>query len=418
MRNSGTGRPRGRLQGADLHETSPDDGEPPRYVFRVTLTWDVPAFGEPTGPSLLREKAQGTPFPPLATPNTSASAPWSAASFRPGAPVELGFVGNPRARALREHDGQKLRDLRAAFSVDQCSRFHLTESLGALDGSLAELVRGGVNVLAVAGGDGTLHHTLNALAKLGGGTPWPGTVLVLRGGTLNIISRTLGPALDPAEALRTFVQSRVETGTALGALATKQVPLLSIDHADLGRRYGFIFGSEMVKNALEMYDQFGGGYSGLSRFMFEVARGFAFRGELWQKERWRLDPPTTGAELDDGAGTFSTPTYAAAIACAVDLVINGGVRAVRRAPHARGFYARVVTETRTTQLLKMIPSLMSEGHPAGVVDFAEATRLSVRGSYTIDGECFGASARERRGPAPSVVVSAEHTARFVAGATR
>ena len=389
----------------------------------MTLSWDLPfdtsAVGEASVPPRLldraREQAKTTPFPPLAAPLAPCDKPWSRADFLPSASVKLAFVGNPHARALREHDGQKLRDLRAAFSVDQCPRFRLTESLGALDATLAELVRGGVNVLAVAGGDGTLHHTLNALAKLGGGTPWPGTVLVLRGGTLNIVSRTLGPALDPADALRAFVLGRAQSGALLGDVVTKSVPLLAVDHAELGRRYGFLFGSEMVKNALEMYDQFGGGYSGLSRFMFEVARGFAFRGELWQKERWRLDPPTTGARAEDGGHTFETPTYAAAIACAVDLVINGGVRAVRRAPDARGFYTRVITETRTTQLLKMIPSLMNEGRPAGVVDLAEASRLSLRGSYTIDGECFGSSSHQRRGPAASVVVTAEHTARFVAG---
>lgn len=378
----------------------------------MTLTWDVPAYGEPSGPSLFREKAQTTPFPPLATPVAPRETPWSAESFVPGARVKLGFVGNPFARALREHDGQKIRDLRAAFSVDQCSRFRLTERLDALEPTLGELVRDGVNVLAVAGGDGTLHHTINALARLGGGAPWPGTLLVLRGGTLNIISRTLGPTLDPAEALRAFVLERAREGAVVGELATRRVPLLSIDHGELGRRFGFVFGTEMVKNALEMYDQFGGGYSGLSRFMFEVARGFAFRGELWQKERWRLDPPATGVSADEATRTLDAPTYAAAIACSVDLVINGGVRAVRRAPGARGFYARVITETRTTQLLKMIPSLMSEGKPAGVVDLPEASRLAVRGSYTVDGECFGSSSRDRPGPDASVVVTAPHAVRF------
>lgn len=383
----------------------------------MTLTWDVTAatpsdvaaFGAP----VFRNKAESTPFPAFTAPQASPKAPWSLGAFEPSAAVKLGFLGNPFARGLRANGGQSLRELRSAFSVDQCSRFRLTESLEALDDTLGAFMREGVNVLAVAGGDGTLHHAVNALNRLGGGTPWPGTLLVLRGGTLNIVSRSLGPAIDPAAALRAFVQGRATADTRVGDIVAKTVPMLTIDHAELGRRYGFLFGSEMVKNALEMYDQFGGGYGGLSRFMFEVARGFAFRGELWQKERWRLDPPTTGARAEDDTRTFEAPKYAAAIACAVDLVINGGVRAVRRAPGARGFYTRIITETRTPQLLKMIPSLMSEGHPTGVADLTEASRLSLRGSYTIDGECFGDSSRERRSPAASVTVSAEHTIRFV-----
>lgn len=338
--------------------------------------------------------------------------PWSQASFLPSAPVSLGLVGNPHARALRAHDGQIVRDLKAVLPSELASRFRLTDSLDALGPTLLEHIRAGVNVLAVAGGDGTLHHTLNALASLGGGTPWPGTLLVLRGGTLNIVARSLGPMVEPAEALRAFALDRAFVGASYGDVPTKTVPMLSVRHETLGLRHGFLFGSEMVKNALEMYDQFGGGYGGLSRFLFEVARGFAFRGELWQRESWRLEPPSSGARvIDDRGRETDVPRYSAAIACAVDLVINGGVRAVHRAAGAQGFAAKIITETRTAKLLGMIPALMHEGSPKGVHDIAEASALTLRGSYTLDGECFGASARGRG--AEIVHVGARERARFV-----
>lgn len=332
--------------------------------------------------------------------------------------MRIGVLANPNARALggRDEAGKStpnetlraLLQLGVAESTSPVS-IQTTRSLGELDNALDDFARRGVNVIAVAGGDGTLHHSLNALARSYEETsdeaslrPWPGSLLVLRGGTLNIVARSLGESasLAPDVALTRLLARMKTTGTRkLGELSTltKRVPVLRVHHDRLGARLGFLFGSEMVKNALEMYDLFGGGYGGLSRFLYEVGKGYAFRGALWQRERWRLDPPSSAVSaLDETTGEAAhATTYAATIACAVDLVINGGVHAVRRPHDARGFHTRMITETKIPALLKMIPSLMRAGHPAGVRDVAEATSLRLAGSYTIDGECFGPSSKGR-----------------------
>jgi hypothetical protein len=375
-----------------------------------------------------------TPFaPPFATipssqtpraPIVSARSPrsrWSAATFHPDAPLRIGVIANPRARALRVGIDERggidttqngvLRALTGAAASSSSVVFRATPDLAALDNTLDEFASRGVNVIAIAGGDGTLHHGLNALARSAAPEhaapsdplrPWPGSLLVLRGGTLNIVARSLGESasLSPDLALgRLLARAASSTNPKLGELATitKRVPVLSIRHERLQQRLGFLFGSEMVKNALEMYDLFGGGYGGLSRFLYEVGKGYAFRGALWQKERWRLDPPSSAVRaLDETTGeTAGSTKYAAAIACAVDLVINGGVHAVRRPTHARGFHTRMITETKIPALLKMIPSLMRAGTPAGVLDVPETTSLRLAGSYTLDGECFGPSSKER-----------------------
>lgn len=347
---------------------------------------------------------------------------WSDAAFLHSSPVKLGVLVNPRARALSRSSGAGVRALTAAAGAGPLCR--LTDDLAAVEPALLEMARAGVNVLAIAGGDGTLHHAINALARLDGDAPWRGVLLPLRGGTLDIVARSLGMApLDPVETLRRFL---ARAGTSFGTLGVKRVPLLAVKTGDGSPRRGFVFGSEMVKNALEMYDSFGGGYAGLSRFLFEVARGFAFRGELWQREHWRLVPPPLPLELGEPtslltplAGSASPAPlrvpYSAAIACCVDLVLEGGVRAVRRQEGARGFHARIITETRTKSLLGMIPALMREGKPDGVLDRREATALSLHGAYTLDGECFGTSTRPGAGEPPPLSVTSDGHALFSTG---
>lgn len=319
------------------------------------------------------------------------------AAFEPGAPVRVGLLVNPRARALRQGDGlQALREVAGPAQVVE------TASVNEVGEAVGRLVRSGVNVLAIAGGDGALHHALQGLVS---GARWPGRLLVLRGGTLNIVGRVLGPAIRPDEALGAFWWRW--RGAPLGALPALRVPVLRVTGEGLGERYGFIFGSEMVKNALELYDRFGGGYEGLGKFLFEAGRGYLLHTPLWQQESWRLTPPPFGLDVDDGRGPRQVRAYSAAIACSVDLALGGGaVRALRRRPGDRGFFARVITETRTGPLLRMIPALMREAPVSAVVDVPEATSMRLHGAYTIDGECFGASSRAPQSPRPLRVEAA------------
>jgi hypothetical protein len=394
------------------------------------LPWDETPFAPPVGTPTATSTV-GTRW----SPGTSR---WSPATFHPDAPVRIGVLANPKARGLRAandsqpdgHENAIVRALAGTAATSPSVTFRATRDLAELDNALDDFARSGVNVLAIAGGDGTLHHGLNALARSAAPArsaadeplrPWPGALLVLRGGTLNIVARSLGESasLAPDRALARLLARAGSTHAArLGELRpiTKRVPVLSIHHERLGRRLGFLFGSEMVKNALEMYDLFGGGYGGLSRFLYEVGKGYAFRGALWQAERWRLEPPTSEAHAtDETTGEAAhAPTYSAAIACAVDLVINGGVHAVRRPAHARGFHTRMITETKIPALLKMIPSLMRAGHPAGVLDVPEATSLRLAGSYTLDGECFGPSSRGRApADAGTIEVRADDSVSFL-----
>jgi hypothetical protein len=310
-------------------------------------------------------------------------APWPLAPLDPSAPVRPGVLVNPQARGLRAEGARRaLRQAAPGLPWEE------TPSVKDIGAAVGRLWQAGVNVLAVAGGDGALHFVLQELLRHG--RRWPGVLMALQGGTLNIVARHVGPAAAPGQQLASLLRQT----TALGALAPRSLPLLRVEGASTPARHGFIFGSEAVKNALEIYDDLGGGYGGLARFLFEVGRGYALNTPLWQRERWRLDPLPFGLQVRDASGERSIPAYSAAIASTLDLAIAGGaIRTLRRRPEHRGFFARIITETRVGPLLRMIPALMRGGSIPSVVDAPEATGLSLRGAFTLDGECFGASSR-------------------------
>ncbi len=318
--------------------------------------------------------------------------PWALGTFRPDAPVRIAMVANPNARQVRARTEARVRELAAlsggapvVTSSDPAESAARTRSL----------LRTGVNVLAVAGGDGTLHHTLQTLRD------WPGVLLPVPDGTLNIVSRAA--AADPEGALARL------SGRTFGEVRAREVPTLEVHHPHIGVRRGFVFGSEMVRSALELYDRFGGGYGGLSRFLMEVGRGYLFKTRLWHEESWRLTPPVHGCAVD--GEEFSR--YSAIVATTCELAIGGGrVRAL--SPRLDGgFSLRVVTETRLGALLSLIPTLMREGEASGVAERHGVQTLRLEGAFTLDGELYGTSSREGASGSP-LTVSAGPRVRFAA----
>lgn len=324
---------------------------------------------------------------------------------QPSSPVRVGLLMNPKARRLRR-SGERaaLADL-----LGERDAWMETHDLASLRRALAFLlcVRA-ANVLAVAGGDGTVHHVVNALLALGreaeaatGVRPPLPRLLILNGGTLNIVGRTVAIHGAPRDTLRNFL--RYFQGAPLSRVPARRLPLLEVrcgvapesqsdssaaprtpSWTDLPPRWGFVFGSEAAFHALELYGRFGAGYLGLSRFLLEFFRGALVGGELWDTEGWKLGPY---ADLRVDDQTFGR--YSGVVASTVDLTLAiGSVRTIRRSLHRPGFAARVVEETDLSRLMRVVPGLMSERSVAGVRDFPEATRMDLSGPYTLDGECF------------------------------
>jgi len=267
-------------------------------------------------------------------------------------------------------------DTRTVEEVDEALRILLFER--------------GVNVLGLNGGDGTIHLGINRLialaeqvkAQTGMHMPFP-SLLFLNGGTLNIVSRATGTKGNPGRTVRQF--TKYTLGKTLSELPSRQLNMLRVKAGNEAPRYGFIFGSEVVANALEMYTLFGEGYTGLGRFMTELVGGYALNTRLWQEHAWKLDAPTTSACVD----SVSYPRYCCAVAGTIDLTImKGAISAFKVGSQANGFFTKIVLETKPGAIIRMIPLLLMDQAHASIHDQPEAQRLQLYGGYTLDGELF------------------------------
>lgn len=312
----------------------------------------------------------------------STESPWPRHPFAPHAEARIGVLVNRNAG----HGNGAAAALGMELSTLQGLDVRVTASLGEVDGAVRELMARGINVLVVVGGDGSLHHALQSLVHRG--RLWPGVLVPLPLGTMNIVAESL------EESLRRTLKSRPRellqqlSKGPWGAIPRRELRLLEVQSL-AGSRFGFVFGSQLVKHALEMYESFGGGSVGLARLLFETTRGALFQTELWKKEGWRLNPPESPIDVDG----VHLARYSVAFAATCELVAFGGSLRALPSPGASGFPVRVVTERRTSQLIRLIPTLMRNAHSktAAISEFPQAKELVLQGSYTLDGEVFDGS---------------------------
>jgi diacylglycerol kinase (ATP) len=116
------------------------------------------------------------------------------------------------------------------------------------------------SVIAVHGGDGTLHRTVAALGQAFGDAPIP-PLAILGGGTMNVVSASLGIRQKAAP----FLASLVATVRAEQPFATVRRRCLRI-----GDTLGFIFGNGLMANFLGEY--YGTGEYGPARATWLLLR--------------------------------------------------------------------------------------------------------------------------------------------------
>ncbi len=103
----------------------------------------------------------------------------------------------------------------------------------------------GVDVVAVNGGDGTLHVVLTALIEAYGESALP-AIAILRGGTMNTIAHGLGIDGTPGELLST-VLLRYHTNQPM---PWAERHILRVEGGEKPE-YGFLFGNGLLSNFLE-----------------------------------------------------------------------------------------------------------------------------------------------------------------------
>jgi diacylglycerol kinase family enzyme len=110
------------------------------------------------------------------------------------------------------------------------------DDLPALAASLRDEPPG---VIAVHGGDGTLHKVVSALGAAFGEQPLP-PIAVLTGGTMNVVATSLGLREDPKVFLRTLAED---------ARAGRPSEVVQRRCMRIGDQLGFVFGSGLPRTS-------------------------------------------------------------------------------------------------------------------------------------------------------------------------
>jgi diacylglycerol kinase family enzyme len=152
----------------------------------------------------------------------------------------IGIIHNPFARGniKRPHIADKLRRI-----LGDHGHIFETKNLDELPDVVEQFLKQGFEILAVNGGDGSLHLALSAFIKVYKDRPLP-RLLSLRGGTMNTMPNSLKLKGKTLELCKKVVQLY----RAKQPLEALKQPLIR-----LNEQYGFMSGGGLAANFLDAY---------------------------------------------------------------------------------------------------------------------------------------------------------------------
>ncbi len=301
--------------------------------------------------------------------------------------LSVALFVNPRSRANRRNPGLA-RDL-AALLAD-VGRVHAPSTLAELAQAVRVARTERPAVIAVHGGDGTLHKTLTALLHAWDGAALP-PIATLCGGTMNVVAASLGVRERPAVFLR-HIADCVRGGRPLDTLARRLIQVREHDGAAGSDRFGFVFGNGLMANFLGEYYA-PGGY-GPARAVWLIFRtlcsalwGGPFARRMFRRFRGRVS--ADGAVLDWPAFT--------GVGAATVREVGLGFKLNHRADDDPERFGVLAIHSGALALVPDLPGVHSgRGIASSRAWSGVASRLDVVPSepdmtYTIDGDLYRTS---------------------------
>lgn len=154
--------------------------------------------------------------------------------------MSIVVFANLRSRANRR-DPDRAR--RFAKILGDTGHVLFPASSDALASEAPQVAQAQPSIIAVYGGDGTLHWTVTALLRAYGERPLPPLAL-LPGGTMNVVASSLGILAQPEALLAQL---------AAGERAARPPAVVVRRCMRIQDEYGFVFGTGLISNFLEEY---------------------------------------------------------------------------------------------------------------------------------------------------------------------
>ena len=270
----------------------------------------------------------------------------------------------------------------------------LSQTLDAVDHVAHEALAANCEVLAICGGDGTIHHTLSRFAKVYGSTPLP-KLLTLGGGTMNMVCHSV-QVLGPSEG----IAHRFKQISAKPHL----LQTVSRGTIEVEGRLSFIFGFGLVSNFLNAYYE--GGDTGPIKAAMVVQRGV--RSVIERSEFARqLFSPWSGSVIVDGQ-LLPYQNYTAVIAQTIENLGIGFKPMYRAFEKPRHFHV-IATQMSPVKLINHLPDVFF-GRPMHHPDTFDSTaqeiviRPAAGTLYTMDGDMYTSDQELRVGIGPDVQI--------------
>lgn len=155
--------------------------------------------------------------------------------------AKIGVVVNPRSKRNLDDPGKadRLRRIVGDHGV-----VIETRGVDELDDVAARLRDQAIDILAVAGGDGTTSAVLTAVRRTWTSRALP-RVALLRGGTMNTVANSVGIPRGRSEALLARLVERVAAGA--------EAPTVTRVTLDAGGRLGFLLGTGAMHGFMAEY---------------------------------------------------------------------------------------------------------------------------------------------------------------------
>jgi hypothetical protein len=155
----------------------------------------------------------------------------------------IGIISNPYARLVRKNPNAN-RELQSLLSGK--GLFSVTRTPEEVAETLHNFKKQGVGCVGIVGGDGSINLILTELLKLHSPESLP-NILVLGGGTANVLALNLGLNHSPTKVMSDFLDVN---GTAPNRLTPISIPSLQVDG-----RTGFLFANGVAARFLDLFYQ-------------------------------------------------------------------------------------------------------------------------------------------------------------------
>lgn len=289
----------------------------------------------------------------------------------------VGVIFNPNAKRYKKNP-EKLK--RMAFIIGEKASGKPTSDLEDLHVVADEFKSKDIDILAISGGDGTIHCTLTAFLKVYGEKPLP-KIALLRGGTQNNVANSYDIKGDTEHLLSNLLLKYHESPDAL-----KEKELLLLKVNDL---YGTVFGMGAGYNFMKFYYS----YPNLNKaiaFWSAIRVGLSglYHGKLIHKIFERVD-----AEIEVDGKPWGFANTNAIVAATVPMPgIN--FRIFHRMFEQNDRFHLLTTSLPPRQLLPLLPALGSGKQPK-TENIADSLANHVKMKFekpmgfTVDGDMLG-----------------------------